>query len=122
RYRKLSPRRQREKVDSLFQRQNPPVQQVARTDDLSTEVVDQEHAAIRLDVQRGGVEIARRVVPQIEHVEREFPGGDHDRPLQTAGPSSSKSSLWMINFPNARRSASGVQSVPATVCRRHCGA
>ncbi len=58
----FTPGRQRQEIDAFFQRKNPPVQQVPRTDNLPAEVVDQKDAAVGFDVQRRRVEIARGMI------------------------------------------------------------
>ena len=70
---------QLEIVDAAFQRHDPAVEQVGGADELAAEVVDDEAAAQRLHVQRRLVEVAVRVVAQVEHVEREFAAGDDER-------------------------------------------
>src|SRR5262249_60003502 len=56
-----------QEVMPVFQGQNPPVEEFLRTDDLPSEVVDQENAAVGLEVDRGLVKVRVGIVPQVEH-------------------------------------------------------
>ena len=70
---------QRQVVDAALERHDPAVQQVLRTHPLAAEVVDQEDAAVGLQLQRRLVELRQRVERQVEHVERELAADHHDR-------------------------------------------
>ena len=48
---------QREVVDAALERHDPAVQQILRADALPAEVVDQEHAAVGLELNRRLVEL-----------------------------------------------------------------
>ena len=48
-------------VNAIFERQDPAVEQVSRRDDLAAEVVDHEHAAVGLHLQRSDIEVARLI-------------------------------------------------------------
>src|SRR5262245_22206543 len=71
---------QREVVHAALERHDPAVQEVLRADALPAEVVHDEHAAVRLELQRRLVELGQRVERQLHHVERELAADGHDRP------------------------------------------
>ena len=81
RHRELVPGMQREIVHPLLERHDPPVEQVAGTHALPPEVVDDQHASVRLHLERRLVHLAVRVVLQIELVQRQLAPGEHDRAL-----------------------------------------
>ncbi len=73
--------RQGQKVDSAFERHDPPVEQITRRTLLPAEVVDDEHAAVCHRLNRRAVEAGSSRVAQIKRRELQFPA-DHDhRPL-----------------------------------------
>ena len=59
-------------IHPVFQRHDPAVEQRGGGHHLAAEIVDQQHAARRLHVQRRGIEIAAALMLQIEHLQREF--------------------------------------------------
>ena len=63
---------QLQKIDAAFERHDPAVEQSLGRDDLPPEIVDDEDAAQRLDMQRRFVEFRLRVEAQIEHFQREL--------------------------------------------------
>ena len=71
---------QREVIDAAFERHDPPIEQVLGPDTLAPEIVDQQDAAVGLELERRLVELRRRVERQIQHVERELAAGDDDGP------------------------------------------
>src|SRR5205823_10099011 len=73
---------EREVVDALFERHDPPVQEVLRRDALTAEVIDHEDAAVRFHLERRLVELRGLVVDQVERLERELAARHHDRPLR----------------------------------------
>ena len=70
----------------LLQRDDPAVQQIARRHALAPEVVDDEHAAVGLHLDRRFVEPGDRVERQVEHVERQL-AADHDHGRGGSAPS-----------------------------------
>ena len=54
------PEADRQEVVAIFQGQNPAIEQFLGAAQLAAEVVDQEDAAVGLDVQRGLVEVGGR--------------------------------------------------------------
>ena len=73
----LRPGVQRQEVDPALERHDPAVQQVARRNPLAAEVVDDEHAAVGLQLDRRLVELGDRVERQVQHLERQL-AADHD--------------------------------------------
>src|SRR5689334_7112109 len=59
-----------QKVDPVFQWNNPAVEQCRWRHDLPAEVIDQQTAAIGLDVKRRLIEFRGLIVPQIKHLQR----------------------------------------------------
>ena len=76
----LRPGVQRQEVDAALERHDPAVQQVARRNALAAEVVDDEHAAVGLQLDRRFVELRDRVERQVEHLERQLAADDDHRP------------------------------------------
>src|SRR5919198_128998 len=74
---------QRQVVEAALERHDPAVQQLLRADALPSEVVDEEHAAVGLQLNRRFVELRERVERQVELVERQL-AADHDD--RTANP------------------------------------
>ena len=65
-------------VDVAVERDDPAVEQVHRRDTLTSEVVDQEQAAVRFQLQRRVVDL-RRGVREIERVQGELAARDDER-------------------------------------------
>src|SRR5262245_47205813 len=82
----LLPGVQREIVDAALERHDPSVEQILRAHALAAEVVDQEHAAVRLQLDRRFVELRERVEGEVEHVERQLAADDDDRTLDADPP------------------------------------
>src|SRR5437764_728017 len=72
---------QLEIIDLVLHRHDHAVQQLIRVEFLSAEIVDQQHAIQRFDVERRVIELRFRAVLQVEHVERHLAAGHDDRPL-----------------------------------------
>ena len=68
-------------VDAIFQRHDPAIEQFLGTAQLPAEVVDEEDAAVRLDVHRHLIIVRLGRVIQVEHGQVQFAAGDDDRPL-----------------------------------------
>jgi hypothetical protein len=66
----LLPRAQREIVDLILHRRNKAIEQLFGRHALASEVIDQEHAAIGLQVRRRLVIARRGDEDQVKHVER----------------------------------------------------
>ena len=62
-------------------------------DELAAEVVDEEDAAVGLEVDRGLVEVGLGVVAKVEHAQVEFAAGDDHRPAE-CGPSAGRPRRW----------------------------
>src|SRR5438309_3670045 len=73
---------QRQVVDALLERNDPPVEQVLRCDALPSEVVDHEDAAVRLHLERRLVELRVLVEDEVERLESELAAGHDDRALR----------------------------------------
>src|SRR5439155_7644940 len=71
------PRVEREVVVPALERHDPSVEQIFGTNALTAKVVDQEHAAVRLQVNRRLVELRDRIERQIELVERQLAADHH---------------------------------------------
>ena len=82
----LLARVQRQVVDAAFERDDPPVEQVARADALPPEVVDEEDAAVRFELKRRLVELRDVVEAQVQHLERQLSADGHDRTLDSHPP------------------------------------
>src|SRR5581483_10621162 len=67
-----------EVVHTAFERHDPPVEQIFRANALASKVIDQEHAAVRFQLQRRLVELGNRVEGQVQHVERQLAADDDD--------------------------------------------
>src|SRR3990167_140914 len=65
----------------LFHRHDPAVEQIDRRHPLPTEVVDDENAVTRLELQRRLVQAGVRVEANIQHIQGQFAAGDDDWPL-----------------------------------------
>ena len=63
----------------ILQRDDPAVEQRRRFDPLAAEVVDQQAAAIALQLQRGFAHVAVRVVAEFQAVHRHFAADHHGR-------------------------------------------
>ena len=61
-----------------FQRENPAVEELFGAAKLSAEIVDEEDTAVRLDMQRGLVEVGLGVVTQVEHAQIQLAACDDD--------------------------------------------
>ena len=83
RHLELLARVQREVVHAALERHDPAVQQVLGTHALAAEVVHQEHAAVRLQLQRRLVELRDAVEGEIQHVERQLAADDNDGTADT---------------------------------------
>ena len=70
---------QRQVVDLAVQRHDPAIEERIRGHGLSTEVVDDQDAAVRLHLQGCEVDAGVAVELQVEHPCMEFPSGDHGR-------------------------------------------
>src|SRR5438105_10345191 len=68
-------------LDAALERHDPAVEQGFWSDDLAAEVVDDEGAAERLDVERRFVELRQHIETQVEHVERQLAAGNDERAL-----------------------------------------
>ncbi len=76
----LLARRNRQEVLAILQRDDPAIQQIGRLNALAAEVVDQQTAAIALQLQRRFTHVAHRIVADFQRVERQFATHDHRRP------------------------------------------
>src|SRR5262245_12317467 len=74
---------QRQVIDPLFERNNPAVQKVAGTDELSPKIVDNKNSAYRLYLKRRFVIFGDWVEVQVEHFQGEFTAGYDNRPAAT---------------------------------------
>ncbi len=83
----------REEIVAVFERQNPAIEQFLGADNLPAEVVDEEHAAVGLEVDRGLIELGLGVVAEVEHFERQFAAG-HDHRADDATPSADRPRRW----------------------------
>ena len=63
----------------ILQRDDPAVEQFGRLDPLAAKVVDQQAAAIALQLQRGFAHVAVRVVAELQAVHCHFAADDHGR-------------------------------------------
>ncbi len=72
----------------VFQRHDPAVEQLRRVDPLPAEVVDQQAAAVALELQRGFADVATRVVADFEVVHRQLAADDDRRPANLDPPRS----------------------------------
>src|SRR6266542_5892857 len=70
---------QGEEVDAAFERHDPAVEKLTRLDLLASEVVDDQHAAIRHGLHRRLIEAGRRAVAQLERIERQLATDDDER-------------------------------------------
>ena len=61
-----------QEVVSFFQRHDPAIEQIARARLLTSKVVDQKDAAVRLHLKRRFVKLGRRIVHQIEMLQQQF--------------------------------------------------
>jgi hypothetical protein len=71
-HRELDSRVERQVVEALLQRDDPPVEELSRTHALPTEVVDDQDATGCLQLERGLIHLRVRVVLQIELIEGEL--------------------------------------------------
>src|SRR5262249_39981659 len=76
----LLARGQIEEVVTVFERHDPAVEQLLRAAQLPAEVVDQEDAAVGLDVQRSLVKVRLGVEFQVEHGQVQFTARNDNRP------------------------------------------
>src|ERR1700728_1124784 len=67
-------------VDAALEGHDPAIEQVGRAYQLAAKVIDDEASAQGLHVERSLVEIGCGVVPQIEHLQRQFAASDDERP------------------------------------------
>src|SRR5438093_13273264 len=72
---------QREVIDALLERDDPPVEKVFWRNALTSEVVDHEDAAVGLHLERRLVELRGLVVDEVERLERELAAGHDDGTL-----------------------------------------
>src|SRR5947209_3054829 len=73
---------QREVVDTLLERDDPPVEEVLRRDALPAKVIDHEDAAVRLHLERRLVELRGLVVDEVERLERQLAARHDDGALR----------------------------------------
>jgi hypothetical protein len=78
---KLLPVLEREVVYPPVERHDPAVQQVARRDDLATEVVDHHNAVVRLHLQRSCINARSAVGAQLEHLRNQLPAYGYARAM-----------------------------------------
>jgi hypothetical protein len=86
RHLELLPAGHRQEVVPVFERQIHRFSSSFGLTQLAAEVVDQEHPAVRLEVDRGLVEVGLGVVPEVEHFEVQFAAGDDHRPADADPP------------------------------------
>ncbi len=77
----LLARLQRQDIVTHLHRNDPAVDDFLRRLRLAAEIVDDEDAARRLELQRRLIGAGDRVVLEIEHVERQLAAGHHGRAL-----------------------------------------
>ena len=85
-HRQLLPGLHCQVIDARFERRDPPVEQRHRGALLTAEVIDDQHATVRRQLDRRLVELGRRTERQIQVLELQFTA-DHDRRPPTAHPS-----------------------------------
>ena len=71
---------QRQVIVLVLERDDPAVEQVARSDALAAEVVDHEGSAVCLHLERGLVETLGGAVAQVARFERHLAADDNQRP------------------------------------------
>src|SRR2546425_185031 len=77
---------QRQVVDAALERHDPAVEEILRPNSLAAEVVDEEHAAVRLQLNGRLVELRERVEREVELLERQLAADDDDRPVNAHPP------------------------------------
>ena len=82
----LATGRQCQVVDPVLQRHDPAIEQFGRIDPLPTEVVDQQAAAIALQLQRCLAHVRCWIVANLETVHRQFATDDDCRALNLDPP------------------------------------
>ena len=70
---------ERQEVVTFFQRDDPAIEQLQVIDALTAEVINQERAAIALELQRRFADVAPRVVADLQAVQGKFAADDDRR-------------------------------------------
>ena len=68
---------EREEIVPVLQGNDPAIEQLRRLDPLPAEVVDQQAAAVALELQRRLAHVAQRVVADLQGVHGQFAAHDH---------------------------------------------
>src|SRR5205814_7865961 len=71
-------------IDLLLKRHQQAVEDLLRRDALATEIVDQQHAAVGLHLQRRSVGTAAFLEGRVEHLELELAANLHHRARDAA--------------------------------------
>src|SRR5207247_8658576 len=72
-------RLERQEIDPALERPDPSVQQIPRRAALPPEIVDHQNAAVCRHLPRRAVELADRVVAQLERLQRQLAADRYDR-------------------------------------------
>jgi hypothetical protein len=78
---KVQPSGNVEKVTVLLQWHDPSIEQFGGRHPLPTQVVQQQHAVVRAQLQRSVVGPARRIMLHVQQVQRELTAHGHDRAM-----------------------------------------
>ena len=70
-------------IDARFQRDDPSIEEIARRHALAPEVVDDEDAAVRFQMNGRFVELRQVAVSEVEHFERQLAADRDDRPADS---------------------------------------
>src|SRR6185369_10249107 len=83
RYLELLPGVKSQVINAALQRDDPAIEQIFRPHALPSEIVNQQHAAVRFHLQRCFVVLGNRIEVQVEHRQREFTADDDNRPTDS---------------------------------------